>query len=107
MPFVRESWFDGETFTSLEHARESALHWCREIAGARVHGTTRKVPRETFESLEKPAMRAAPGALYDVPLYVDRRRSIPTITCRLQTLCTPSRTATFTSTCACAPIGRS
>ena len=28
--FVRESWFDGETFTDLDHARRNAEHWCRE-----------------------------------------------------------------------------
>jgi transposase len=75
--FVRESWFDGETFTSLEHARESAAHWCLEVAGARMHGTTRKVPREVFESLERPTMRPAPDALYDVPLYVEKAKVHP------------------------------
>jgi hypothetical protein len=74
---VRESWFDGETFTSLEHARESAAHWCRDIAGTRVHGTTRKVPREVFESIERPTMRSAPDALYDVPLYVEKAKVHP------------------------------
>jgi hypothetical protein len=75
--FVRESWFDGETFTSLDEARKSAEHWCREIAGTRVHGTTRKVPREVFESLERPTMRPAPDALYDVPLYIDEAKVHP------------------------------
>lgn len=75
--FVRESWFDGETFTSLEHARASAEHWCREVAGTRVHGTTRKVPREVFESIERPTMLPAPDALYDVPLYVDEAKVHP------------------------------
>jgi transposase len=46
VPYVRESWFDGETFASLEQARRSAEQWCRDIAGTRIHGTTRKVPRE-------------------------------------------------------------
>lgn len=75
--FVRESWFDGETFASVEHARERAEHWCREIAGTRVHGTTRKVPREVFESIEQPTMRSAPDALYDVPIYVDKAKVHP------------------------------
>ena len=75
--FVRESWFDGETFDSVEHARQSAEHWCREVAGTRVHGTTRKVPRELFESVEKATMRAAPDAIYDVPLYVDKAKVHP------------------------------
>ena len=75
--FVRESWFDGEQFTGLAHARESAVHWCREIAGARIHGTTRKVPRDVFEAVERAAMMPPPEALYDVPLWVDRAKVHP------------------------------
>ena len=70
--FVRESWFDGEQFTGLAHARGSAEHWCRDIAGTRVHGTTRKVPRDVFEALERPEMMPPPEMIYDVPLYVDK-----------------------------------
>jgi hypothetical protein len=75
--FVRESWFDGETFNSLAHARQSAEHWCREIAGTRVHGTTRKIPCEVFESIERSTMRPAPDAVYDVPIYVDKAKVHP------------------------------
>jgi hypothetical protein len=77
VPFVRESWFDGETFVDIEDARRSAEHWCREVAGTRVHGTTRKVPREVFESVERSTMRAAPTELYDVPVYLDRAKVHP------------------------------
>jgi Integrase core domain len=77
VPYVRESWFDGETFVDLDDARRSAEHWCRETAGGRVHGTTQRVPREVFESEEKPAMRAPPDSLFDVPLWVDRAKVHP------------------------------
>src|SRR5436190_87858 len=77
VPYVRESWFDGETFTDLADARRSAEHWAREIAGARVHGTTRQVPREQFASLEKAVMLAAPTELFDVPLWVDGAKVHP------------------------------
>jgi Integrase core domain len=77
VPYVRESWFDGETFVDLEDARRSAEHWCREVAGARVHGTTRRVPRELFESVEKAAMRAAPDSPFDVPMWIDRAKVHP------------------------------
>lgn len=77
VPFVRESWFDGETFTDLDDARRSAEHWCREIAGTRVHGTTRQVPREAFEQVERPVMRPAPSELYDVPVYIDAAKVHP------------------------------
>src|SRR5690606_32164942 len=72
--FVRESWFDGEQFTSLAHARTSAEHWCREIAGTRVHGTTRKVPRDLFEAVERAEMMPPPEVLYDVPIYIEKAK---------------------------------
>jgi len=67
--YVRESWFAGEVFEDLERARRDAEAWCRDVAGARVHGTTREVPRELFEREEKPALRAAPRERFDVPYW--------------------------------------
>ncbi len=77
VPYVRESWFDGETFGDLEDARRSAEHWCRDVAGTRVHGTTHRVPREQFESVEKAAMLRPPTAPFDVPLWVDKAKVHP------------------------------
>ncbi len=77
VPYVRESWFDGETFTDIEDARRSAASWCHEVAGVRIHGTTHQVPREVFESTEKAAMLAAPTEMFDVPLWVDDAKVHP------------------------------
>lgn len=77
VPYVRESWWDGETFTDIEDGRRSAEHWSREIAGMRIHGTTRKVPREVFENEEKPAMLAPPTAPFDVPLWAEHAKVHP------------------------------
>src|SRR5690606_30156099 len=71
--FVRESWFAGENFTDLRDTRESAQAWCRDVAGKRIHGTTRKVPLEIFEREELPSMQPAPDELYDVPLWTDAK----------------------------------
>jgi transposase len=71
--YVREDWFAGESFESLGAARESAACWCRDIAGARVHGTTRQVPREVFESTELAAMLPLPAAPFDVPSWHDAK----------------------------------
>jgi hypothetical protein len=71
--YVRESWFDGETFTSLDDARACAERWCRDVAGARIHGTTQDVPRDVFEAREKPAMRPAPADQFDVPHWTDAK----------------------------------
>jgi len=77
VPYVRESWFDGETFGDLAEARRSAEDWCRDVAGARVHGTTHQVPREVFESIEKAAMLRPPSEPFDVPLWVDKAKVHP------------------------------
>lgn len=67
--YVREDWFAGESFESLRDARESAKSWCRDVAGARVHGTTRQVPRDVYELTERPAMLPLPAAPFDVPTW--------------------------------------
>jgi transposase len=67
--YVRESCFDGESFTSIDDARRHAARWSRDDAGGRVHGTTRRVPREVFECEERPHMLAAPTTPFDVPTW--------------------------------------
>ncbi len=67
--YVRERCFDGEAFETLEQWRRHAEAWSRDVAGARVHGTTRLVPRETYERDEKPQMQPAPTAQFDVPTW--------------------------------------
>lgn len=70
MPYVRERWFAGETFSDdLAVMRDSAERWCREVAGARIHGTTRRVPREVFEAEELAHLKPAPTAPFDVPRW--------------------------------------
>jgi hypothetical protein len=72
--FVRESWFAGEEFRDLEEARQQAAYWSAETAGRRIHGTTRQVPRDVFETVEKATMQPAPSEPFDVPLW-----STPTV----------------------------
>ena len=72
VPFVRESWFDGEHFADLDDARRSAVEWCRLVA-ERVHGTTQHVVREHYERMEKAAMLPAPTSRFDVPLWTDAK----------------------------------
>jgi transposase len=67
--YVRERCFDGETFDTIEQWRGHAQLWCREVAGARIHGTTRLVPREVYERDEKSAMQPMPTERFDVPVW--------------------------------------
>jgi transposase len=67
--FVRERFFRGETFIDLEDIRYRAIHWCRDIAGRRIHGTTRCVPLVVFETVEKPTLIPLRPERFVIPLW--------------------------------------
>ena len=69
VPFVRNSFFAGESFIDLADAQRRAEQWCRIRAGLRVHGTTQCRPAEHFALEEGPHLLAAPTSAYDVPIY--------------------------------------
>ncbi len=67
--YVRERFFKGGSFRDLEDCRGQAQSWCGEVAGLRVHGTTRELPREVFEAEERAALQLYDGVIYDVPQW--------------------------------------
>jgi hypothetical protein len=69
VPFVRGSFFAGETFVDLAAAQRRVEEWCRERAGMRIHGTTQCRPIEVFNVEELPRLLPAPTAPYDLPIY--------------------------------------
>lgn len=71
--YVRESCFAGETFVDLDDARRAARLWCENVAGRRVHGTTRRVPADEFARIELPALRPPPTAPFDVPRWSEAK----------------------------------
>jgi len=71
--YARHSWFAGETFVGLAHARQDAERWCTNVAGSRIHGTTRKVPSEVFVTVEQPALLPLPDEDFDIPRWSDAK----------------------------------
>jgi len=69
VPFVRQSFFAGETFIDLADAQRRAEQWCRERAGMRIHGTIQARPAEVFRVEELPCLAPAPTGVYDLPIY--------------------------------------
>jgi hypothetical protein len=69
VPFVRGSFFAGETFTGLADAQRRADAWCAGRAGLRIHRTTQCRPAELFALAEAPLLAAAPVFGYDLPVY--------------------------------------
>lgn len=56
VPYVRKNFFAGESFRDLAHVQEEAVKWCRDIAGMRIHGTTKRRPLVVFNEEEKPCL---------------------------------------------------
>jgi hypothetical protein len=69
VPFVRNSFFAGETFIDLADAQRRAVEWCAVRAGMRTHGTTQCRPAELFAVEEAPRLLPAPAGVYDLPIY--------------------------------------
>ena len=74
--YVKGNFLPTRSFRDMADLNEQARRWVLEVAGARIHGTTRERPLERF-SIEKPLMRALPaiapdlGAWYAVGVHRD------------------------------------
>jgi hypothetical protein len=71
VPYVRDNFFRGEDFLDLDHVQREAIRWCLEVAGTRVHGTTRRRPLAVFEDEEKKALRPVCGLRFDTPHWAE------------------------------------
>ena len=69
VPYVRERLWKGGTFADLADVRAQAEQWCREVAGCRVHGTTRKLPAVVFRDEEQAHLLPYDGVPYAVPRW--------------------------------------
>lgn len=65
--YVRERLFKGAQFRDLAELRDAARRWCLEVAGQRIHGTTRRRPLEVFREEERPLLAPWDGAPYELP----------------------------------------
>lgn len=69
VPYVRDNFFAGENFISLEDGRDRAVCWCTDVAGKRIHGATRNIPAQVFEEVEKGSLKSYPDDRYDIPYW--------------------------------------
>ncbi len=71
--YARDSFFAGEQWVGLENIRSAARRWCLEVAGLRIHGTTRQRPLAVFENIEKAHLLPLERRRFDPPVWVDCR----------------------------------
>lgn len=61
MPYIRDSFWRGRTWTCVTEMQTAALGWCHDVAGARTHRSLEgAAPARVFEAVELPALSALP-----------------------------------------------
>jgi len=63
--YVKKNFLAGLDIPEFAALNPAAQHWLDTVANVRVHGETRKPPRELFK-LEKPLLRPVSANLYDI-----------------------------------------
>src|ERR1035437_4913358 len=62
MPYVRDAFWRGREFTTLEQMEAGAVRWCRDVAGARsCRSLEGAAPAAVFAAVEAPALRPLPA----------------------------------------------
>ncbi len=69
IPYAREDFFRGEAFRDLPDMQTRAITWCRDLAGTRIHGTTRQAPRVVFEAVERATLLPLAPEPFDRPTW--------------------------------------
>jgi transposase len=70
MPYVRDSFWRGRDFVSVEAMQDGALVWCRGVAGVRAHrGLDGAQPAVVFEAVEADALIPLPRTGFTVATW--------------------------------------
>ena len=64
--YARERFFKGGEFRDLAQLRSEAVRWCRDVAGMRIHGTTRRQPLQVFLDEERQTLVPWDGEPYEI-----------------------------------------
>jgi len=69
MRFLRDSFWAGRSWASLDAMNAEAQRWCRDVAGQRLHGTTGRRPVEHFQTVEQPAALPLPATPWELATW--------------------------------------
>lgn len=72
--YVKSNALKGRMFASLEEHNQFLIHWERQVADTRIHGTTRKQVGRHFQEVERPAL--LPLASERFPFYSEGKRKV-------------------------------
>ncbi|HLZ39108.1 MAG TPA: IS21 family transposase [Mycobacteriales bacterium] len=70
MPYVRDSFWRGRTWSDEAAMQAAAREWCLRVAGARAHrGLDGAAPLAVFEALERTALAPLPAAPFELATW--------------------------------------
>jgi transposase len=67
--YVQRNLVGSQDLTDIQAANQSALAWSEQVAGQRIHGTTRQKPLAQFQTVEQAAMLPLPSEPYDLAIW--------------------------------------
>lgn len=71
--YVRNNFWKGRSFESIQEVNSKARTWCLEVAGRRNHGTTGLQPLTHFSTVEQPAMKPLPLEPFEMATWTTAR----------------------------------
>jgi len=69
IPYIRDSFWSGRNFTTLEEINKQALEWCLKVAGLRQHGTTHQQPLTLFRLAEEKQLKLLPAVPFEIATW--------------------------------------
>jgi transposase len=81
IPYIRDSFWSGRDFTSLEEINRQATQWCLRLAGLRDHGTTHHQPLALFHLAEEKELRPLPVVPFEIVTW---HRAKVALDCHIQ-----------------------
>jgi hypothetical protein len=70
--YIREDFFLGRSFRSLDDLNAQFRQWLDQVANSRTHATTHRVVREHFAE-ERPSLQSLPAGPFQAVLRLERR----------------------------------
>jgi transposase len=73
IPFIRNDFWRGRTFTTFAEIARGLEDWCTEVAGTRIHGTIKERPIEVFQTVEQPELLPLPATPWEPAQWVQAK----------------------------------
>jgi transposase len=67
--YVKRNFLAGREPAPIDELNRKLRAWCTDVAGRRVHGTTKRRPLEEFQRVEQAALRRLPRVPYDLAVW--------------------------------------